>query len=844
MHRTRQPRTESTTHAGRSALLALLLSLTLPAAHSQEPADYFLYDAADEAVAADVRSDPELYDAHVAVDGDSAWLAWLQFMPGSGDRLWIGRRSATGQWSYETCVETTPRPRANPRVVPDGHGRLWVSWEESSDGGWDVLCGRIDIRSGARLRLTGRRRVSMSTGPDIRHRSVAAPNGDLWIAWQSDRDGQFDVVARRLGAAGAASDASPFVVSAASPSGDWHPDVAVTATGDLLVVWDRFSGTCYDVWLRSQRAGKWREPVAIAKTPAFEGRASVAAGSDGRVWIAWEEGGANWGRRYVPAMYRDSNAQLDIADDRGPLHRFRRLRIASVDAHAESPAVLPLASPLPAPSLDLAAKRADKPRGVDLLGAFYERARLAVDARGRLWVAYRHFYVPGLGTSNRTHQEKGWGVFARCLDMAETDAGKAGWSRLYRFDVGQGDGMQSLAIASVGEGMIAAWTAGRTDRDTNQRPRGFAIATIAAPSPPSAPATVDAVSSAPPPSAPAASVGEDAVSHAKPQPATVAGTEYELVFGDLHRHTDLSLCRVPSDGTFDDTYRYAIDVGRLDFLAITDHSRDIARGNPLSQLWWRSVKEVDRHDLGASFIPFYGYERSRGAEDHNVISLRADRLRRHTYPHARFWRSLRDETLTIPHQTATPIVIDGEPPPLGLDPKTWEVRDDAHRPLLEIYQGCRDRSIERDAHEGLSRGNLLGFIASSDHQSTAASWACVWTTDRSRAAVFRAMKARRTFGATARIRLVVTAGEHWMGEVIRLPRFPRVDIEVDGTAPIRAVGVTVDGKVVANLPADGKSARLSFTPKDLAAGRHWLYVLVLQEDGNRAWSSPIWVDTE
>ena len=56
--------------------------------------------------------------------------------------------------------------------------------------------------------------------------------------------------------------------------------------------------------------------------------------------------------------------------------------------------------------------------------------------------------------------------------------------------------------------------------------------------------------------------------------------------------------------------------------------------------------------------------------------------------------------------------------------------------------------------------------------------------------------------------------------------------------------MTVDGKVVANLPADGKSARLSFTPKDLAAGRHWLYVLVLQEDGNRAWSSPIRVDTE
>ena len=44
---------------------------------------------------------------------------------------------------------------------------------------------------------------------------------------------------------------------------------------------------------------------------------------------------------------------------------------------------------------------------------------------------------------------------------------------------------------------------------------------------------------------------------------SVAGVNYELYMGDLHRHTDLSLCRVYYDGTLEDAYRYAIEAGEL-----------------------------------------------------------------------------------------------------------------------------------------------------------------------------------------------------------------------------------------------------------------------------------------
>ena len=183
--------------------------------------------------------------------------------------------------------------------------------------------------------------------------------------------------------------------------------------------------------------------------------------------------------------------------------------------------------------------------------------------------------------------------------------------------------------------------------------------------------------------APLLTVSHDTrVAASRDRPAVESrGQKYQLFFGDLHRHTDLSLCRVPFDGTIEDAYRYAIEVARLDFLGITDHSRDIALGNALSQLWWRSRKEVYRHQLKPTFFPFYAYERSHGnTADHNVISLRGDMLRPHTYPIPKFWKELDLDTITIPHQ------------PIRRD--TWSYQHDALRPLVEIYQGCRDTSIE------------------------------------------------------------------------------------------------------------------------------------------------------
>jgi len=557
--------------------------------------------------------------------------------------------------------------------------------------------------------------------------------------------------------------------------------------------------------------GKWGPAVPVAAGPAFEGRPQIAADRDGQAWIIWERGAENWGKPHRGMPHRNPR----LSDSYGPLHRFREIHVGMIGRDG---AVRRLAETFPMPAFALAAKRSNLRKDSVRIGVSYERGVLAVDACGRPWVVYRHYYIPqaGFAKGMRSHVETGWQLFARCLETG-------GWSKPYAFDVRQRDGMQRLSITATGGGLAAIWTAGRTDRRKDNQPRGVALGVLSHPKGgrPTPKFTPSAAPSVKPTRRPPAA-----------KPATVGGKTYRLFYGDLHRHTDLSLCFPFLDGSIEDAYRYATDVAGMDFLGITDHTRDINHGNVRSQLWWRCTKEVTRHRLGDKFFAMFTYERSMRGTDHNVITLRDDVLRDFTYPLTEFWKELDRDSFTVPH---APVVL-----------KTWEYQNDALRPLIEIYQGCRDYDSRKQAHVGLDKGYRLGFIASSDHVSTSASFACVWAPKAKLVSIFRSMQARRTFGATDKIRLIFRSGEHWMGEQFSVAAGsqPEFQIEIDATAAIETLGICVDGKANSPIPVKkgARSVRTTWRPTEKLAGKHYVYIYMKQIDGNQAWSSPIWVD--
>ena len=798
-------------------LIPITIALALAtAAAAQIPDDPdFRYDTANRVLPATRLGTPNARDACLIGEG-GGWMTWLEYTPAGDlagatplqiDRIMLQRNLMT---KPEVFASQAGR-MARPSLAWDSTDQLLYISRESETGPqrrWVVVLGWRDKDGHMQRNLI----VARGNGSCINHAIAADPAGGVWVVWQEGRDGQYDIALRHARVKDSRPKLGPVQWVGESPRGDWAPDLAVAPDGSVYVVWDAYDGESQNVYLRRLRDGQWSDVVTVAGSPAFEGRAQVAAGPDGRVWLAWEEGSRNWGRLYRGKLDPKGPVVEEMNDLSGPLHRFRRIRMARVD---DSLTVQRLKDELPMPSVALAHEREGLPEGVRDMGAYYERAELSVDPGGRPWIAYRHYYVPWQGSRVASHVYNPWGVYLRYLS-------KDGWSPLFGFKEGQGDGMQRLSLATMKEGTALAWTTGRTDRKNREEARGVALSLLLSKLP-DPPGDVELLPAEEQPRY------TGIAPRNRPRPvAEVGDATYPLCFGDLHRHTDLSLCRYPSDGTIDDAYRYAIDVEGLDFLGITDHTRDVAKGDALSQLWWRCTSEVSRHDLSPTFIPFFSYERSHSRyADHNVISLRDDMLRPWPPPLAQILSELGSDTIMIPHQ-----------PFRGVN---WKVKDDGHRTLFEIYQGCRDNSVESDAHEGLSGGHHFGLIASSDHLSTGASYAGVWAAEPTREAVFLAMQERRTFGATTRMRLLVQAQGHAMGERFGADTMPEIAIDAEGTAPFQTVDVIVDGAVEASLAVETAEIHLKYTPKSRGAGEHFIYVRAWQENGERGWSSPLWV---
>ncbi|QDV09118.1 hypothetical protein Poly30_46750 [Planctomycetes bacterium Poly30] len=611
-----------------------------------------------------------------------------------------------------------------------------------------------------------------------------------------------------------------------------------------LVVWDEYDGEVehggsFDVLGAFLLDGKPEPAFVIARGPSFQARPTVAftgrLDSPGEAWVAWEEGPDGWGRAYRSVDQQWNNA----TDSHGPLHTWRSTRLARIERDGSV-----TEHDVPMPSFEFQRLQPDRRPGAERVGVFYERPELFSTGEGGLWLAYRHVHQSQAGLQIpklSTHIERGFAVHVRLLTQG-------GFGPLYRIDERQRDGEQRIEFRSTESGAELVLETGRADRRKDGQFQGVRTASLTADT---GDPMRDFVVSAKRPRRQGTLAAPASVRQQIRPTAVVDGQPYSLFFGDLHRHTDLSLCFPFFDGSLDDAYRYAMGPGALDFVAVTDHARDLDQGKVESRPWQLHVAAADRHHLPGRFLTFRAYERSQAHTDHNVLGLTegADFLRPHRPPLKDFWAEFpASEVFTIPHATAA---VPGQ----RFCGDVWTKRDDLKRPIAEIYQAFRDVSSMTELQErALLTGQKLGFIASSDHLATSSAYACVWnpgdiTEPGSRESLFRSLQSRRCYGSTARIELKLTAAHaealgptHWMGE--DLPDAPDYRIEVSGrgSAPLERIEYWSNGELLHSAATEADTHfgdEFLWTPP--AEPQQYLFVRVIQRDGEQAWSSPFFV---
>lgn len=325
-------------------------------------------------------------------------------------------------------------------------------------------------------------------------------------------------------------------------------------------------------------------------------------------------------------------------------------------------------------------------------------------------------------------------------------------------------------------------------------------------------------------------------------------------FGDIQQHSAHS----DGLGSADEVYVRARDRYEDDFVALTDHESFLGKRTGPGE--WEYLKQVaDRHSHPGRFATLLAYEWTGtmypGPGHKCMFVARRDDpiISRDELPEGR------DAVAAISAMggMASPHHIGwtgcDEP---GHDPKgqpTWEIcschgcYEHADHPL-----GARGEHTHQLIDVMLKRGHRFGFTASSDSHGLL--WhhgesrkrdpyrtglTAVQAPSLTRHAVFAALKTSRCYATSgAKILLDITVNGAPMGSTLSASGNVVVRSRVVGTEAIARVewigpeGVLTEGR------ADGEFAFLE-TRMPLPA---YAYLRVVQEDGEMAWSSPVFND--
>lgn len=222
------------------------------------------------------------YPALAAAAGGAVYGAWQTFEKG-GDSLWAALLDRTGdggvQVTHRWRVPVPGKGFVFPPRLAAGPAGVFLTAAVEVRGNWNIYLWP----------LTGEgpgKRVDVAVGPaNELQPALAFAGSTLWLTWVSNAGGFRAVYAARFenGRFG-----PPTRISAAGCS-NYTPSVVGAPDGQVWAAWSSFRNGDYDLYWNHYDGAQWEGEKEAVSSPWIEHR-PVLAYAGGRVWMAWEAG--------------------------------------------------------------------------------------------------------------------------------------------------------------------------------------------------------------------------------------------------------------------------------------------------------------------------------------------------------------------------------------------------------------------------------------------------------------------------------------------------------------------------------------------------------------------------
>ncbi len=780
------------------------------------------------------KSSRHNYSPAIGIDeSNGIWVAWLSLNK-EGDDIYL-KRLQNSQWSEELKVTDKPGIIYRPCLVTHPQDGLWVLWVEKTSDTWK-LCGRnYDINGN----LKGDWEY-IDKGRSYNLHSHCDCKGNIHLAWESHAGGKTVIRTAKL-AKGNLS--TPRTIS--NPLfNSYDPSLASDSKGNLWIAYTSFQQGNYDIFCRSYSTednflGKEQK---VSWIHGYSYYPTVTVDSQDRIWFSFVS--------YVGEYRMKELFPLVKTELRKRHHSFwlnqRYIYCVCLD---KGKWYIPIKKDAPQPS---------RCTGVVPVPENAIYPHITFDSSGKLWVFYRYFCfnekTPAWRSQISAVYHKGDRWSPPAIDPAEELLGEADPIHLMQdqegkfWYAGQVDYRKfpEYFEKEKGEEIYLDYLDPQ-DMEGNP-PELYPLSKSYTPVMPSSNAEVKSY-------------------------LTLRGKRYQLAFGNIHRHSEISGCDRPYNGSFDLHYRHARDVMGESFSALTDHGTS---GDDLN--WHKNLKAIALYHSPPLFVAIPSVEwtasERKGVEKlgeslghYNIHYFGEDReavpytARDFGYSDTpdKIWHLLGSKkALTIVHHPADWDHHHG-----------WDYYHPQFEPVVEIFQDLRGsaeyggcpgstgwRQTPREGcfvQDALAKGYKLGFIGGGDHFGVA--MAGVYAENLTRAGIFEALQNRRCFATTGiKLHIDFRLNQTFMGEVLQLCREKERILYIKVSAPENILSITIVRNNQDIYTHAGKSKEENFAYQDaeslknllqtreIGAPSVYYYLRIILVNGEMAWASPIWIE--
>ena len=186
-------------------------------------------------------------------------------------------------WSngYSLTPNTLTTIEDKPYVIQDSQSNLWVTYENSQTGNWDIF-----MREYNGVSWLQQQQLTTDPASDLTPALVQLANGNIMLVWTSNRSGNFSLY-YKTNSGGVWSGDTRLT----SPQGrDSTPSLLQLRNGTMLLYWTReslVSGSVVRyVYSKSYSNGSWSPEVRFSSGGSEE-EPSLFQSDDGTIWIMY-----------------------------------------------------------------------------------------------------------------------------------------------------------------------------------------------------------------------------------------------------------------------------------------------------------------------------------------------------------------------------------------------------------------------------------------------------------------------------------------------------------------------------------------------------------------------------